>query len=381
MNPPIDKPSGPAADATSGPRSARPQGRCAASSDPRHDGVAGDNDVGDKVLDVLIVGSLVKHVRRKIDADKADVAAASRDSGRDDSLWREGALLARPTIGGFAARVARTAHSLWCRVHLCCAVPTPVPRVFERFFREVEADTQYMRSTAGQPPVRIELLCSDGRTVVHQPGPKQASAPHLPEDVLDRFDAILVDPGGEPIRSRVLSSLRPRDPAEPRRATVAICGRGDWNWRDFHTTRECADWLFFTRGGVIAAAHRVAPSADVAPGHCCPCALGSTPGACRLTAALGACLKEKVGSCRLVATLGACGACLLDTAPNIEYFPTAPIRNGDDPGAGDTLMTVTAVSSSSGAADAVSVRRGVVAATGCVAGLPLPLRLEELDIQ
>jgi hypothetical protein len=252
--------------------------------------------------------------------------------------------------------------------------------VFDRFFREVEADTQHLCSTAGQPPARIELQCRDGRTVVHQPGPKQAPLPHLPEDVLDRFDAILVDPGGEPARSEIFSSLRPRDPTEPHRATVAVCGRGDWNWRDFHTTRECADWLFFTRGGVIAAAHRIAPSTTVAPGQRCPCALGSTPGACRLAAALGGCLKENVGSCQHVATLGACGACLIGAAPTLEHFPTAPIRNEDDPGAGDTLMTVTAVSSSSGAADDVSVRRGVVAATGCVAGLPLPLRLEELDI-
>ncbi len=58
---------------------------------------------------------------------------------------------------------------------------------------------------------------------------------------------------------------------------------------------------------------------------------------------------------------------------------TCPLAPANATGAGDTLMAVTALSSASGADDRTSIRRGVAAATGQVAGLPLPTTLEELD--
>jgi hypothetical protein len=82
----------------------------------------------------------------------------------------------------------------------------------------------------------------------------------------------------------------------------------------------------------------------------------------------------------VVTGLGACGATLLNGGGPLKYFPTAPLAPRRAKGAGEILMVVTALSSAGGASDEISVRRGVRAATGCVAGLPLPLSLEELDV-
>ena len=90
-------------------------------------------------------------------------------------------------------------------------------------------------------------------------------------------------------------------------------------------------------------------------------------------------LHDRYRIARLVLQRGSRGAVLMNGIPcpyRVQACPLAPVTAS---GAGDTLLAVTALSSASGADDRTSLRRGVAAATGQVAGLPLPSTLEELD--
>lgn len=344
------------------------------------DGDTVRNAASDRLLDVLIVAGHVTTEGREFVGDKDDTGASpcgrrTKKLERSEERSRDHA-----TTDGFVAHAARAAHSLWHRVHLACVVDAPVPPAFERLLREISADTRYLAVIPAKPPPRIDFQRPHAHVRIGRPWTRRNTTPRLPRDVLDRFDVILVDPGAKPERSAILTALRRRKGSAHRRATVAIFGRADWDGGDFRATRECGDWLFFNSVGLIATARRVAPGAEGIPVDDCPCTLKNVLGSCRLVASLGACLTESVGACRLVASLGACGACLISKAPRLTYFPTAPMSSCDYVGAGDALMAVTALSAASGASDDVSVRRGVAAATGCMAGLPLPLRLEELDI-
>ncbi len=61
------------------------------------------------------------------------------------------------------------------------------------------------------------------------------------------------------------------------------------------------------------------------------------------------------------------------------HVQTCPMEPVNRIGNGEVLLTVTTLSSASGADDRISLRRGVAAATGHVAGLELPRSLDELD--
>lgn len=356
---------------------------------PRADGSTGvtfstagpvtNHEPVDRTLEVLIVGNLTLEFRRRTRGKKSDLTAALNGAGPGKKpSWPT--TLGRPQAGGFVAGAARVAHSLWCRVHLACIVPVPLPHEFEGFFQEINANTDHVIPEAGEPSWSVRLDCDDGQLRLQQPGVKVVTALRVPAGALERFDAILVEPMAQPQRSAVWEALRPGDDATSRRATVALRAGSDWDGPDLEAARGCGHWLFLDRQRVMEAGRRITGNAEIAlPSHC-PCPLKNVLGSCRQVAALGACLKERIGPCRLVTGLGACGTLMLSRTPQPEYFPTAPISSPEPVEAGDVLLAVTALSSASGASDQQSVRRGVVAATGSVAGLPLPLSLEELDI-
>ncbi len=346
----------------------------------QRNGVTGCDQTSDRLLDVLIVAGYVTPEQRKLDSDQQKAGMLPRGGRAKEFNPSQEKSRDRTMTAGFVAHAAQAAHSLWHRVHVACVVDAPVPRAFERLLREINADTEYLAVIPAKRTPAIDVQRPDARVRIDRSRTRGKTTPLLPRDVLDRFDAILVDPGAKPERSAILTALRRPEGSAHRRATVAIFGRSDWDWGDFRATRECGDWLFFNSVGLISTARRVTPGAEEASEDDCPCTLKNVLGSCRLVASLGTSLTESVGACRLVASLGACGACLISKAPRLTYFPTAPMSSCHYVGAGDALMAVTALSSASGAPDDVSVRRGVAAATGCMAGLPLPLRLEELDI-
>lgn len=87
-----------------------------------------------------------------------------------------------------------------------------------------------------------------------------------------------------------------------------------------------------------------------------------------------------IEAARLVLQRGPRGAVLFNGIPRPYHVHACPIDIGGQAGAGATLQTVTTLSSAVGSDDRTSLRRGVAAATGQVAGFPLPIDLEELDV-
>ena len=342
-------------------------------------GPATNHESADPTLEVLIVGNLTLELRRRTRGKKSDVTAVLNDAGTGKKPpWPT--IFGRPQAGGFVAGAARVAHSLWCRVHLACTVPVPLPREFEGFFQETNANTDHVITGAGEPSWSVRLDCDDGRLRLSRPGVGSLNALRVPADALARFDAILVEPMAKSQRSVVWEALHPRSDASCHRATIALRAGSDWDDRELRAVREFGHWLFLDRQRVLETGRRIMGNAEMPEPSHCPCPLKKVFGSCRQVAALGACLKERIGPCRLVTGLGACGALMLNRTLQLEYFPTAPISSPEPVEAGDVLLAVTALSSASGASDHQSVRRGVVAATGSVAGLPLPLSFEELDI-
>ena len=98
------------------------------------------------------------------------------------------------------------------------------------------------------------------------------------------------------------------------------------------------------------------------------------------TDAVARCLKERFGAANLVLHAGSRGAVLMNGHPCPYHVSTCPIKRAHTIGAGDVLLSVTTLASACGTDDRACVSRGVAAATGHVAGLDLPVELEELDV-
>jgi hypothetical protein len=82
---------------------------------------------------------------------------------------------------------------------------------------------------------------------------------------------------------------------------------------------------------------------------------------------------------RIALAVGPNVAFLRHGEPEIRWVPSCPVRPAREIGADETLLSVTALSSAAGADDLTSLKRGMAAAAGYVAGLDLPTRLDELD--
>ena len=82
---------------------------------------------------------------------------------------------------------------------------------------------------------------------------------------------------------------------------------------------------------------------------------------------------------KLVLQLGTEGAVMLNGNPCPYHLHTCPLAASEVATPGDTLLAVTTLASAQGADDRTSLRRGVAAATGQVAGLELPTSFHELD--
>ena len=91
-------------------------------------------------------------------------------------------------------------------------------------------------------------------------------------------------------------------------------------------------------------------------------------------------LHERFKIARVVVQLRSQGAVMMNGTPCPYRVHTCPVSRAKFTAAGDTLLAVTTLSSASGANDKTSLRRGVAAATGQVAGLDLPTSFEELDV-
>ena len=90
-------------------------------------------------------------------------------------------------------------------------------------------------------------------------------------------------------------------------------------------------------------------------------------------------VRREAGLAKLVMQRGDRGASLINGLSCPYSVHTCPVAPANRVGLGDTLMTVTTLSSAVGGDDRISLRRGVAAATAQAAGLELPRCLDELD--
>ena len=134
------------------------------------------------------------------------------------------------------------------------------------------------------------------------------------------------------------------------------------NLEDFPPIRDSRVWTFLRRGDGLQLAKRELES-------------GSEGRELELVRYL----HDRFKIAKVVVQLSSQGAVMMNGLPCPYRVHTCPVSPAKFTPAGDTLLAVTTLSNASGADDKTSLRRGVAAATGQVAGLPLPTSFEELD--
>ncbi|MHC4093074.1 MAG: PfkB family carbohydrate kinase [Planctomycetota bacterium] len=309
-------------------------------------------------LRILIVGELTLELPVDVAATRRQLLASLQGDCPDGNLrWTT----LEPQVGGFVAHAARASVALGARASVCTTVPVPIPARLERFLEEHGIDQRYLTGLPEPCPVTILFRCKDGWVVERHRRTLPANAPDLPAAAGEEFDTILVDPPHRHDASPVLRSVaRCLDRGTDRLAAAVRLNRRS----EPDTMSVACDsrvWTFI----------RCRDARKLAGG------IGAPPGLD--ASALARCLHHRFGTARLVLQGGPRGAVLMNGIPCPYQVQTCPLVPANATGAGDTLMAVTVLSSASGADDRTSVRRGVAAATGQVAGSPLPTNLAELD--
>jgi sugar/nucleoside kinase (ribokinase family) len=252
--------------------------------------------------------------------------------------------------------------ALGAHVALYTVVPTPTPRCFQLFLNQAGVDRRHLLAIPGPCPVMTRIRNGSGRRVLQQRGVSSWLPIPPPRGWWTGFDVILADLSGlaSPPRA-LLQSLRSEQETAYGRPRIGLRADESWTREDLSATNEGCVWTFFRAEQAQRIGQRITGiEAD----------LDSATRAKRLKLAC------RTG--KLVVHLGARGALLLnDHGP--YWAQPCPVKVGDAAGIGDTLITITMLSSAAGADDHTSLNRGVAAATGLLAGLGLPASLEELD--
>lgn len=309
-------------------------------------------------LRVLVIGDLSLELPTEVPATRAQLLASLRAEPQGRNLR---GTHSEPDVGGFVARASRVAAALGARVSVCATVPVPIPARFERFLDECSVDRRYVTGLPVPCPVTILFRCQDGGVVGHHHRSPPVTDASLPVDVAREFDVILIDPRclndvGATVRSTSRCLGR-----SPNRLKVGLRLDRRSGCNAVSLASDDRVWTFVRQRDAGDLAGRTgAPVAGDAD-------------------ALVRWLHDRQGIARLVLLRGPHGAVLMNGIPCPYHVQTCPLGAGNGPGAGDTLVAVTTLSSAAGADDRTSIRRGVAAATGQVAGLPLPTSLEELD--
>lgn len=306
----------------------------------------------------MIIGDLELVLRVAVNAPKTELLQAL-DGAANGGRLRTGT--AEIDVGGFVGRAVPVAAALGARVAICAGVPDPIPRQLQSFFDTYNVDTQFVTKIPATCPRHIRFECANDQKVL-------LDTATLTLQILDSLpavaeaDAIVVDlgesicqPGARYQLNRWLMNGTPT-------ATIGFRVDRRWSRDDLQLARDARTWTFVRDSDARA----LAGQSDV------------TSHTARDESALLACMKE-LEAARLVIQRGPRGAVLLNGVPRPYHVHACPLDSGGQSGAGATLQTVTTLSSAAGSDDRTSLRRGVAAATGQVAGLPLPKSLEELD--
>ena len=313
-------------------------------------------------LRVLIIGELAVELPFVVDGTRAELlSAVQAGNGRLTPTWRMG----KPAIGGFAGHATRLASALGAQVHLRTVLSVPaLPRMLE-FLTDHNVKPDQLLALPGPCPVILQFQCTDGALEIHRPGVAAAltvpDAGHLAE-----YDVILADPNGSMQRQEIVGELTN---CRSETSTIAICA--DEHWTDGELRRPTSNntWTFVD-GGVAEAlvAHALDHSRHDRT-------TASRPHAELLVRQL----KRRYGFAKIVVADSLAGAVMLNGQPDAYRADSCPIRCDNTLSYLPTVIATAAVSSRLGADDETSLRRGIAAASGQLAGLELPRTLDELD--
>ncbi len=309
-------------------------------------------------LRTLIVGDLTLELPVDVATTRQQLLTALRGQSPAESFrWAPAELRA----GGFVARTARAAVALGARVSVCVIIPIPTPARLDRFLEEHGVDRRYLTGVPSPCPIDMLFRCQDGVVVERHRRRSVTIASNLPPAAADDFDVILVDPCGLRERNALLSSVSSCLDHGTEHLTLAFRLDGRAGGDEISIAQETGVWTFVRLHDAMQLVGRM------------------TNGSVSGLGTLAKRLHDDYGIARLVLQGGPRGAVLMNGVPVPHRVETCPLASSSDIFPGDTLMAVTALSSAAGANDRASLRRGVAAATGLVAGLPLPSSLEELD--
>lgn len=310
----------------------------------------------EQALHVLIVGDLTLELPVRAKATRAEVLASLRpENACPNSHWS----MDRLRVGGFVGHAVEVASKLGATVSICTNVPVPTPQLVEEFFEEFAVDRRFVTGVPGSTSVSVVAHCTDGRAVFGRPGMATVMPVSIPKAATCGVNAILVDPCAFRGRTGIARSLSQclKGSSPP----VAVGLRADHRSRSAELTLAQDDhvWTFFRKHD---GKRLVEQSSTV--GH---------------ESELVQRLHDRFGIAKLVVQLGAKGAVMLNGTPGPYHVHTCPVSPTEFTAPGDTLLAVTTLASAAGADDKMSLRRGVAAATGEVAGLELPTSFHELD--
>jgi len=311
-----------------------------------------------QALRILVVGELCIDVTADVGTTVANLTGDGSKTRALGAPWR----LTGVSVGGFLAQAAAIAASLGAEVYACTTVPVPTPGQFDAFLAKHSVNRQFVTAVPGRASFRLVCRCLDGEAILRTPSAATVHAVELPAASLACVDAIVIDPSPRnPIG--LASSLSPL--LDSRFRDVAIGVRADDHWanEEFAAVRDARVWTFVRHRDARRLVRRVCGERiDADDRH------------------LATRLHDSLGIGKLVLHFGPRGAMLLNGIPCPYRVHTCPLHKPGLAHGGAALMTVTTMSSALGADDRTSLRRGVAAATGCVAGLELPRTMEELDV-
>jgi hypothetical protein len=306
---------------------------------------------------VLIVGELALELR--IDVQGTTKALSAELNGGGRSLpWT----LHEPHVGGFAAYAARTAAALHARVTICTTLPVPIPNRFLSFLAEHDPEAQLVSALPGCATIVFVFRCSDGVVLRCRRGTLRQGNVMLRQSRFRDFEVVVLDTayGHATCAGRCGAPARPSGQAQG--CTIAIRACRAWTDSDTQLAQDPRSWTFLCGHDARQILHESLLHDDRASD---------------LTLARRVQVKFQLP--RIALTIGPSIALLRHGEPEIRWVQSCPIRPAWEVGADEALLSVTALSSAAGADDWTSLNRGMAAASGYLAGLGLPVHLEELD--
>ncbi len=316
-------------------------------------------------LRVLIVGDLTLELPVEVEATRAHLMAALRNGGDQRKLrWK----MAKARVGGFVAHAAAAATALGASVTVATAVPIPLPDRFEAFFDRHELDKRFVSGLPGACPVTVLFCCTDGTIPIQRRSICGAAGPDWLANAADEYDVILADPCHPAGRKATLGKFAKYLDQGSRRHLIGLRIGSQWTRSDLGPTHDRRIWSFVRREDAQSLLDRFTPNVG-----------RRSRGGPAADQAMAKHLHDQYGIAKLVLQLGSRGAVMVNGIPCPYHVHACPMKPVNPAGSGDMLLTVTTLSSAAGADDRTSLRRGVAAATGYVAGLDLPRSLKELD--